>query len=99
MGMVREFILAESIIWGVTLTPNPTTVGDFLIMDTINSDIFLRMKQMHLAARHWSFNYIIQLLDISPISQYHLILNGTSELHSWCLFIGTTTVFLLYSYH
>ncbi|KAG1867364.1 hypothetical protein F4604DRAFT_1881653 [Suillus subluteus] len=47
-----EFILAESIIQGVALAPDPTTVGDFLVMDTIDSDIFLRMKQMHLAAGH-----------------------------------------------
>lgn len=94
--MDSEFILAESIIQGVALTPDPTTVGDFLVMDTVDSDIFLCMKQMHLAAGHWSFNYVI--LDISPISQYHLILNGTSELHSWHLFIGTTTVFL-HSHH
>ncbi|KAG1884129.1 hypothetical protein F4604DRAFT_1878866 [Suillus subluteus] len=47
-----EFILAESIIRGVALAPDPTTVGDFLVMDTIDSDIFLRMKQMHLAAGH-----------------------------------------------
>jgi hypothetical protein len=47
-----EFILAESIIQGVTLAPNPTIPGDFLIMDTVDSDIFLHMKQMHLAAGH-----------------------------------------------
>ncbi|KAG2033410.1 hypothetical protein BDR03DRAFT_872154, partial [Suillus americanus] len=47
-----EFILAESIIRGVALTPDPTTVGDFLVMDTIDGDIFLCMKQMHLAAGH-----------------------------------------------
>jgi hypothetical protein len=51
-GTVSEFILAESIIRGVALAPDPTTVGDFLVMDTIDSDIFLRMKQMHLAAGH-----------------------------------------------
>ncbi|KAG1847174.1 hypothetical protein DFJ58DRAFT_663429 [Suillus subalutaceus] len=47
-----EFILAELIIRGVTLAPDPTTVGDFLVMDTIDGDIFLHMKQMHLAAGH-----------------------------------------------
>ncbi|KAG1745062.1 uncharacterized protein EDB91DRAFT_1080570 [Suillus paluster] len=47
-----EFILAESIIRGVALAPDPTTAGDFLVMDTVDSDIFLRMKQMHLAAGH-----------------------------------------------
>ncbi|KAG2103089.1 uncharacterized protein F5147DRAFT_580627 [Suillus discolor] len=47
-----EFILAESIIRGVALAPDPTIPGDFLVMDTVDSDIFLRMKQMHLAARH-----------------------------------------------
>ncbi|KAG2120420.1 uncharacterized protein F5147DRAFT_785151 [Suillus discolor] len=47
-----EFILAESIIQGVALAPDPTIPGNFLIMDTVDSDIFLRMKQMHLAAGH-----------------------------------------------
>lgn len=47
-----EFILAESIIRGVALAPDPTIAGDFLIMDTVDSDIFLRMKKMHLAAGH-----------------------------------------------
>ncbi|KAG1726420.1 uncharacterized protein EDB91DRAFT_1239645 [Suillus paluster] len=47
-----EFILAESIIRGVALAPDLTTAGDFLVMDTVDSDIFLHMKQMHLAARH-----------------------------------------------
>ncbi|KAG2081487.1 hypothetical protein BD769DRAFT_1657222 [Suillus cothurnatus] len=51
-GTVSEFILAELIIRGVALAPDPTTVGDFLVMDTIDSDIFLCMKQMHLAAGH-----------------------------------------------
>ncbi|KAG1801818.1 hypothetical protein EV424DRAFT_1474720 [Suillus variegatus] len=47
-----EFILAESIIRGVALAPDPTIAGDFLIMDTVDSDIFLRMKKMRLAAGH-----------------------------------------------
>ncbi|KAG0705638.1 hypothetical protein DFH29DRAFT_980865 [Suillus ampliporus] len=45
-----EFILAESIIRGVALAPDHTIAGDFFVMDTVDSDIFLRMKQMHLAA-------------------------------------------------
>ncbi|KAG1864088.1 hypothetical protein C8R48DRAFT_672801 [Suillus tomentosus] len=44
--------VTESIIQGVALAPDPTIPGDFLVMDTIDSDIFLRMKQMHLAAGH-----------------------------------------------
>ncbi|KAG1879905.1 hypothetical protein F4604DRAFT_1880040 [Suillus subluteus] len=36
----------------VALAPDPSTAGDFLVMDTVDSDIFLRMKHMHLAAGH-----------------------------------------------
>ncbi|KAG1856136.1 hypothetical protein F4604DRAFT_1883164 [Suillus subluteus] len=55
IALVRPYdapIGRQSIIRGVALAPNPTIPGDFLIMDTVDSDIFLCMKQMHLAARH-----------------------------------------------
>ena len=47
-----EFILVETIIRGVALASDPTTAGDFLVIDSVDSDIFLRMKEMHCAAGH-----------------------------------------------
>ncbi|KAG1904191.1 uncharacterized protein F5891DRAFT_1126623 [Suillus fuscotomentosus] len=41
-----ELISVESIIRGAVLASDPATAGDYFIVDTINTDIFLRMKSL-----------------------------------------------------
>ena len=41
-----EFIFVESIIRGAALASDPEAVGDYFVMDTIDTDMFLRMKAL-----------------------------------------------------
>ncbi|KAG1901334.1 uncharacterized protein F5891DRAFT_1128092 [Suillus fuscotomentosus] len=41
-----EFIFVESIIRGVALASDPEAVNDYFVMDTIDTDMFLRMKAL-----------------------------------------------------
>jgi len=45
------FISMRSIIRGAALAQDPAT-GDFLVIDTIDNDMFLRMKKLHAEAGH-----------------------------------------------
>jgi len=41
-----EFIFVESIICGIALASDPEAVNDYFIMDTIDTDMFLRIKAL-----------------------------------------------------
>lgn len=41
-----ELISVESIIRGAVLASDPATAGDYFVVDTIDTDIFLRMKSL-----------------------------------------------------
>ena len=41
-----EFIFVESVIRGAALASDPEAVGDYFVMDTIDTDMFLRMKAL-----------------------------------------------------
>ncbi|KIJ58589.1 hypothetical protein HYDPIDRAFT_178048 [Hydnomerulius pinastri MD-312] len=44
------FISVRSIIRGAALTSDPSEPADYLVIDTVDSDMFLRMKKMHSEA-------------------------------------------------
>jgi hypothetical protein len=41
-----EFIFVDSIIRGAALASDPETLGDYFVMDTIDTDMFLRMRAL-----------------------------------------------------
>jgi hypothetical protein len=45
-----EFIFAHTIIRGAALASDPETTGDYFVMDTIDADMFLRMKTLQANA-------------------------------------------------
>ncbi|KAI5982872.1 hypothetical protein EDD15DRAFT_2202469 [Pisolithus albus] len=47
-----EIFSVHSIIRGALLYPDHTRIGDYLVIDTLDTDIFLRMQKMHKAAGH-----------------------------------------------
>ncbi|KIN98821.1 hypothetical protein M404DRAFT_966485 [Pisolithus tinctorius Marx 270] len=47
-----EIISVHSIIHGALLYPDHTRPGEYLIVDTIDTDMFLRVQMMHKAAGH-----------------------------------------------
>ncbi|KAI6127987.1 hypothetical protein EDD16DRAFT_1690555 [Pisolithus croceorrhizus] len=49
---VSEIFSVRSIIHGVLLYPDHTRLGEHLVIDTIDTDMFLRVQMMHKAAGH-----------------------------------------------
>ena len=47
-----EFFSVHSIIRGALLFPDSSRPGDYLVVDTIDTDMFLRIQEMHKAAKH-----------------------------------------------
>ncbi|KIK73608.1 hypothetical protein PAXRUDRAFT_177985 [Paxillus rubicundulus Ve08.2h10] len=47
-----EIFLVKSIIHGVALAEDSTKLGDFLVIDTIDTDMFLHMQVMHNTLGH-----------------------------------------------
>ncbi|KAG1833209.1 hypothetical protein F4604DRAFT_2019034, partial [Suillus subluteus] len=47
-----EFFSVHSIIRGAALAEDHSVRGDYLVIDTIDTDMFLRMKSMHKSAGH-----------------------------------------------
>ncbi|KAG0703025.1 hypothetical protein DFH29DRAFT_982086 [Suillus ampliporus] len=47
-----EFFSVHSIIRGTVLAEDHSVPGDYLVIDTINTDMFLRIKLMHKSAGH-----------------------------------------------
>ncbi|KAI6095858.1 hypothetical protein F5141DRAFT_1191180 [Pisolithus sp. B1] len=47
-----EFFSVHSIICGALLYPDHTRIGDYLVIDTLDTDMFLCMQKMHKAAGH-----------------------------------------------
>ncbi|KAI5987075.1 hypothetical protein EDD15DRAFT_2372818 [Pisolithus albus] len=47
-----EIFSVHSIIRGALLYPDHTQIGDYLVIDTLDTDIFLRVQKMHKAAGH-----------------------------------------------
>lgn len=47
-----EFFSVHSIIRGAALAEDHSIQGDYLVIDTIDTDMFLRMKVMHKSASH-----------------------------------------------
>ncbi|KAG2345160.1 hypothetical protein BDR05DRAFT_975302 [Suillus weaverae] len=47
-----EFFSVHSIIRGAALAEDHSVQGDYLVIDTIDTDMFLRMKLMHKSAGH-----------------------------------------------
>ncbi|KAL4078992.1 hypothetical protein V8B97DRAFT_1865297, partial [Scleroderma yunnanense] len=51
---LTEFFSVQSIICGALLYPDNSRPGDYLVMDTIDTDMFLCIQAMHQAAGHLS---------------------------------------------
>ena len=47
-----EIFSVRSIIRGVALTEDYTQPGDYLVIDTVDTDMFLRMQKLHQDAGH-----------------------------------------------
>lgn len=43
-----EIISLESVIRGALLVPDPDVLGEYFVVDTIDADMFLRMKNLTL---------------------------------------------------
>ena len=50
--MSSEFFSVESIVRGAALVEDHTQPGDYLVIDTIDTDMFLRIQKMHQDAGH-----------------------------------------------
>ena len=48
-----EIFLVHSIIRRAVLYPDNTRPGEYLVIDTIDTDMFLRMQEMHKSAGHY----------------------------------------------
>lgn len=48
-----EIFLVHSIIHGALLYPNNTRPGEYLVIDTIDTDMFLHKLEMHKSAGHY----------------------------------------------
>ncbi|KAG1843782.1 hypothetical protein DFJ58DRAFT_665127 [Suillus subalutaceus] len=46
-----EFIFVDSIIRGVLLIEDGSRPGDFLLVDSVDTDMFLRMQKLHYNSR------------------------------------------------
>ena len=47
-----ELFSVHSIVRGALLFPDYSRPGDYLVVDTVDTDMFLRIQGMHKAAKH-----------------------------------------------
>ena len=68
-----EIFSVRSIIWGVALTEDYMQPGDYLVIDTINTDMFLQMQKLHQDAGHHGWVWRIWKLYPDTYGHYSLV--------------------------